>query len=169
MLAALQEKARIFINGSIAPTLRLDITANLLPSTQRPRKRLSRTYLRLRWRKHVRRLPRECFTYFVLVPQRHSRQADLAQVLALGTFDQSGSATIRIRVTGKLGHKDYEATIDTGFSGFVALPTKEMIPLGLSTGGATTVMLGNGSVIDNLVASASVTLCGQTIAGTVLP
>ena len=89
-------------------------------------------------------------------------------MLALGGFDRSGSPTIQIRVTGDLGYRDYNAVIDTGFSGFVALPTLEMVPLGLATGGATTVMLGNGMVIDNLVASASVTLGRQTVVGALL-
>lgn len=125
-------------------------------------------HLRPRSRRRARHLLMVSSTCSVSAPQRHSHQVGWAHVLVLGAFDRSGSATIRVRVAGGLGHKEYEATIDTGFSGFVALPTREMVPLGLATEGATTVMLGNGSVIDNLVASASVMVCGQTQAGTVL-
>jgi predicted aspartyl protease len=100
-------------------------------------------------------------------PER-SRLAGEYQMLILGTFDSSGNAIINIRVTGTSGSKNYNAIIDTGFSGFVALPFLEMIELGLTTQGATNVMLGDGSIITNLVASADVTLSTQVENGTVL-
>jgi predicted aspartyl protease len=71
-------------------------------------------------------------------------------MLILGKFDDSGNATIDIRVAGDTGFKNYNAIMDTGFSGFVALPLVDMIELGLSTQGATNVMLGDGSIITNL-------------------
>jgi predicted aspartyl protease len=89
-------------------------------------------------------------------------------MLILGSFDESGNAIVSIRVAGELGSRDYPAVIDTGFSGFVALPLLEMIPLGLVTQGAANVMLGDGSVVPNLVAAGSVTFGGQTESGTIL-
>jgi predicted aspartyl protease len=89
-------------------------------------------------------------------------------MLILGTFDSSGNAIINIRVTGASASKNYDAIVDTGFSGFVALPLFEMIELGLTTQGATNVMLGDGSIITNLVCSADVTLSTQVENGTIL-
>ncbi len=89
-------------------------------------------------------------------------------MLIPGSFDADGSPTIKIKITGDLGSREYVAVIDTGFTGFVALPLAEMIPLGLRTEGATSVTLGNGAVIDNLVAPGRVTLGSQTESGTVV-
>lgn len=90
-------------------------------------------------------------------------------MLVVGAFDDAGSPTITIRVSGEIGSRDYAATIDTGFTGFVALPTVEMVPLGLSTQPiAASVMLGNGEIIYNLVAQGRVTLSGQSVDGAIL-
>jgi predicted aspartyl protease len=89
-------------------------------------------------------------------------------MLILGTFDEYGNATIGISVAGSVGSKNYRAIIDTGFSGFVALPLVEMIDLGLSTQGAANVTLGNGSIISSLVSTGTVTLGAQMETGTIL-
>jgi len=89
-------------------------------------------------------------------------------MLVLGTFDEYGNATVSIRVAGDSGSKNYPAIIDTGFSGFVALPLVEMIELGLSTQGAANVTLGDGSIISNLVSTGTVTLGTQVESGTIL-
>jgi predicted aspartyl protease len=90
-------------------------------------------------------------------------------MLIAGAFDEAGSPTIKIRVGGDLGWRDYAATIDTGFTGFVALPLIEMIPLGLSTRpGAALVMLGDGTIIENLVAQGSVILGSHSAIGAIL-
>jgi predicted aspartyl protease len=89
-------------------------------------------------------------------------------MLILGSFDEYGNAIISIQVAGDSGSKIYSAIIDTGFSGFVALPLIEMIDLGLSTQGAANVTLGDGSVISNLVSTGTVTLGAQIESGTIL-
>jgi len=89
-------------------------------------------------------------------------------MLILGSFDEYGNATVGIEVAGASGSKAYRAIIDTGFSGFVALPLMEMIPLGLSTQGAANVMLGDGSIISSSVSTGAVTLGGQVESGTIL-
>src|ERR1700733_3626725 len=90
-------------------------------------------------------------------------------VLIAGAFDEAGSPTIKIRVSGDRGSRDYAATIDTGFTGFVALPLVEMVPLGLSTDpGAASVMLGDGTIIENLVARGSVILGSHLAVGNIL-
>lgn len=90
-------------------------------------------------------------------------------MLIAGAFDEAGSPTIKIRVSGDRGSRDYAATIDTGFTGFVALPLVEIVPLGLSTDpGAASVMLGDGTIIENLVARGSVILGSHLAVGTIL-
>ncbi len=86
-------------------------------------------------------------------------------MLIVGGFDDAGSPTVKIRIGGDLGTQHYTAIIDTGFSGFVALPQVEMVPLGLSTEpAAASVMLGNGDIIFNLIAQGTVTLGDQQAA-----
>lgn len=90
-------------------------------------------------------------------------------MLIVGAFDEAGSPTIPVRISGELGSREYIATIDTGFTGFVALPTMEIVPLGLSTPpSAASVMLGNGEIIYNLIAQGRVTVGGQSVEGPIL-
>ena len=89
-------------------------------------------------------------------------------MLLLGKFDNDGNATITIRVDGNSGFKDYAAIIDTGFSGFVALPMLDMVELGLKTEGAANVTLGDGSTTVNLISSGLVTLGSQAEIGTII-
>lgn len=90
-------------------------------------------------------------------------------MLIVGAFDADGNATVQIRVRGDGGSKEYSAIIDTGFSGFVAMPQVEMIPLGLTTeSAAASVMLGNGDIIYNLVATAMVSIPGREESGSIL-
>src|SRR5579859_130587 len=89
-------------------------------------------------------------------------------MLIPGGFDSTGSPTIEIRVAGASGSKAYQAVIDTGFTGFVELPLFEMVELGLKTEGAANVMLGDGSIVTNHLATADVHLAGQVENGTIL-
>jgi predicted aspartyl protease len=89
-------------------------------------------------------------------------------MLIPGSFDTDNSPTVTIKVAGDLGEKEYTAVIDTGFTGFVALPLAEMIPLGLTTKDAASVRLGNGTVISNFVAEGIVSLSSQAEIGTIV-
>jgi predicted aspartyl protease len=82
--------------------------------------------------------------------------------LILGAFDKSGSATLKIHVAGSNSRREYEAVIDTGFNGFLAMPLSAMVELGLKSEAVATVTLGDGSKIDNLVARGSVTVGSVT-------
>lgn len=89
-------------------------------------------------------------------------------MLILGRFDNTGTPIIDIRVSGASGTKTYSAAIDTGFTGFVALPFNEMIDLGLAVQGATGVMLGNGSVVATPVSSGVASVGGLNATGTIV-
>jgi predicted aspartyl protease len=82
--------------------------------------------------------------------------------LILGAFNRSGSATLKIRVAGTTPAQEYDAVIDTGFNGFLAMPIMAMVDLGLRSEGAVTVTLGDGSKVDNLVARGSITIGSRT-------
>jgi clan AA aspartic protease len=82
--------------------------------------------------------------------------------LILGAFNRSGSAILKIRVAGTSPAQEYDAVIDTGFNGFLAMPITAMVDLGLKSEGAVTVTLGDGSKIDNLVARGSITIGSRT-------
>src|ERR1700676_3531268 len=71
-------------------------------------------------------------------------------------------------IAGDLGEKEYTAVIDTGCTGFVVLPFAEMIPLGLAIRGAVPVQLGNGAVIDSLIAEGIVTLGSRAEIGPII-
>ena len=71
-------------------------------------------------------------------------------MLLTGAFDATGSPTLKIKVAGAGPAREYVATIDTGFTGFVTLPLVEMVPLQLKTVSATRVTLGDGSVVEDL-------------------
>ena len=89
--------------------------------------------------------------------------------IVVGALDRTGSPTVTIRVTGELSSQEYIATIDTGFTGFIAMPVSEMVVLGLKIEGATTVVLGDGSRIDNLLAPrVTVAMGTQEASGTIL-
>jgi predicted aspartyl protease len=89
-------------------------------------------------------------------------------MLILGRFDSTGSAIIDIEVAGPSGSKKYSATIDTGFSGFIALPYLEIIDLGLSIHGAANVQLGDGSIITRNLSSGKVLLGDLETTGTII-
>jgi predicted aspartyl protease len=89
-------------------------------------------------------------------------------MLVRGSFDASGSPIISIQVSGGGAGKTYNATIDTGFTGFVAMNVMEMIPLNLKTEGAAWVTLGDGTAVQDLIAPGAVTLGTRTAAGSIL-
>jgi len=89
-------------------------------------------------------------------------------MLILGSFDNDGSPVIKIKIAGDLGENEYSAVLDTGFTGFVAIPFGEMQTLGLTISGATSVMLGDGSVVENFVAEGIITIGSQADVGTIV-
>ncbi len=89
-------------------------------------------------------------------------------MLLKGAFDTTGSPTLRVTIAGPVSAQEYVATIDTGFTGFVALPLTELATLGLKTESAAKVTLGDGSVVEDLVAQGSVALADKREAGAIL-
>lgn len=84
-----------------------------------------------------------------------------------GYLDSRGHPHIKIRVWGLAEQfaQEFEAMIDTGFSGFLSLPLVRAFPLGLTLAGTTTYELADGSKSPKLLAYGQVTHEGETTAG----
>jgi clan AA aspartic protease len=75
----------------------------------------------------------------------------------IGSFSSSGSPTLKVAISGPFGDGlEYEATIDTGFTGFLSIPLGEAIRLGLILYGTTSVTFANGETSFRLTAKGKV-------------
>jgi predicted aspartyl protease len=64
--------------------------------------------------------------------------------------------------------KDFEAIVDTGFTGFLAMSMVEAFPLGLILTGASRTILADGSDANDLTALGTVVVGNEERVGTVL-
>lgn len=87
-----------------------------------------------------------------------------------GSFNSSGSPVIKIAVYGifEQAKQEFEAIVDTGFSGFLSMPIVQAFPLGLVLAGTTTTILADGSQSFKLTALGKVVVGNQTEVGLIL-
>ena len=96
---------------------------------------------------------------------------DNEKPIGIGHYDKKGNACLKLHMRG-VKHEppgaEFEAIIDTGFTGFIHLPLSEAISLSLPLEGTNSVTLADGSSLVMLTALAQVTLMGRTETGVVL-
>lgn len=84
-----------------------------------------------------------------------------------GYLDKAGHPHIKIRVWGLSVDfaQEFEAMIDTGFSGFLMLPLVQALPLALTLFGTTQYELADGSMSPKLLAHGSIDHEGEVTSG----
>ena len=87
-----------------------------------------------------------------------------------GSLDKTGSPTLKISIFGLTPDfaQEFEAVIDTGFSGFISMPITQAFPLGLIIYGTTTVQLADGSTQFKLTAFGTASKEGKSQAGIII-
>lgn len=76
----------------------------------------------------------------------------------IGFLDKAGHPHIKIRVWGLSADfgREFEAMIDTGFSGYLSIPLVQAFPLALTLFGTTQYELADGSMSPKLLAHGSI-------------
>lgn len=94
--------------------------------------------------------------------------AHLNQVLP-GYFDSYGNPVIRISVYGvaEAAQQEFEAMIDTGFSGFLMMPIAAAFPLTLTLMSSADYELADGTLVSKLLAHGSVVIGDETVSGSI--
>jgi predicted aspartyl protease len=89
---------------------------------------------------------------------------------ATGFFDNSGSPAVSIGISGAIQQQpaDFNALIDTGFSGFISMPMVKAFPLGLILSGTVSVVLADGSSAYRITASGTVWLGADRQSGEII-
>ncbi len=84
-----------------------------------------------------------------------------------GSINNDGSPVIQISLRGPIPgtQVDFEAIVDTGFSGFLSVPLFQVFPAGLVLYGTTSVVFANGSVGYRLTALGKVVVEQQSAFG----
>lgn len=86
-----------------------------------------------------------------------------------GLFAKNGSPAIKIRIAGPVGDGlEFEAVIDTGFTGFLSIPIVKAFPLGLSLFGTTAITFADGSSQTRLTGAARITVGSDSNIGTAI-
>jgi predicted aspartyl protease len=88
----------------------------------------------------------------------------------IGLLDKSGSPVLKISIFGFSPDisREFNAIIDTGFTGFLSMPLVEALPLGLILSGTTSTILADGSSSFKLTALGTAVVDSEKRIGTIL-
>lgn len=92
-------------------------------------------------------------------------------LIATGFFDSLGNPCLKFHLAGMFKNKpgvEFEAVLDTGFSGFLSLPLIRAFPLGLPLVGTSSFTLADGSNSACLTASGVLTVGDKSETGLVV-
>jgi predicted aspartyl protease len=91
------------------------------------------------------------------------------QQMLTGYFAKSGSPVLKILVSGPVTKgREFEAIVDTGFTGFLSMPLVQAISVGLVLHGTTTISIADGSTSYRLTAKGMVTVGEESEVGVVI-
>lgn len=89
--------------------------------------------------------------------------------VADGYFDKAGTPHLKIILKGAVGQGvEFEAIMDTGFTGFLSMPLIKAFPVGLILSGTTTVTFGDGSKGAKLTAIGTIVIGARQEPGVVI-
>jgi predicted aspartyl protease len=88
----------------------------------------------------------------------------------IGYLDSNGHPNVKIRIWGMAEQfaQEFEAMIDTGFTGFLSMPLTAAFPLALTLFGTTSYTLADGSVSPKLLGYGTVELEGEQADGSIV-
>jgi predicted aspartyl protease len=88
----------------------------------------------------------------------------------IGYLDASGHPHVKVRIWGLSEQfaQEFEAMIDTGFTGFLSIPITAAFPLALTLFGTTNYELADGSISPKLLGYGTVELEGEQAEGSIV-
>ncbi len=88
----------------------------------------------------------------------------------IGFLGKSGSPCIKIKISGMFpgSAQEFEGTVDTGFTGFISMPTMNALPLGLVLCGTTSVQFADGSTVTRFTALGTVEMATESKTGVII-
>ncbi|HLQ27301.1 MAG TPA: hypothetical protein VK138_15665 [Acidiferrobacterales bacterium] len=91
-------------------------------------------------------------------------------LVAKGYFDQQGNPCLKISLCGIFNSDgiEFEAIIDTGFTGFISVPLIRAFPIGLPLYGTTNVIFADGSSGSKLTAVGIIAIGDRRESGIVI-
>ena len=90
--------------------------------------------------------------------------------IQIGYLDKIGHPSLKISVHGIHADlkEDFEAMIDTGFTGFLMMPIMSALPLGLTLMGTSNYTLADNSTSAKLLAIGTVTFNEEAVSGVIV-
>ena len=86
-----------------------------------------------------------------------------------GFFDKTGSPALKVKIRGPFGKGvEFDAILDTGFTGFISMPLMKALPLGLMLYGTMSIELADGSKATKLTAKGMAEVLGEKKVGVVV-